>query len=634
MRLRAAAIAATVCCLAMVLAACGGDGGPRADSPPSGGDCNWPMWGQNLARTFSYPCQTDISPTTVSELGQRWFFNTADVVTATPAVVDGVVYVGDWSGTFYAIDAVAGTTIWTFKAPAAKHVYAGQIVSSAAVADVDGRRLVLFADGPVLYALNATDGSLGWKANIGTGGADDFTEIESSPVVADGKVVVGSDVHNHPGQKAGVYAFDVTDGRQVWYYDTDDGQAPSGCVDVWGSASVDTGRRAVYFGTGSCDTATVDWRPDSEALVAIDLDQGTRRWAYQPHDRSAADLDFAGAPNLFDAGGRALVGLGNKDGSYYALDRDDGSLVWKTQVTEGGPTGGFIGPTVYARGIIAGGTAVGGAPFAPRFERGRRIDPLAATESGGDVRGIDRSQRCAVQRWHRLHVPRRRLEDRGRALVPARRRGRGRRGCRRGRRRLLGGGPAGTGHDQRRRHERRVPLQPEPGRRRGRPRRHDGHRRRSDTTPPPVSGLALTNGPQPCIGSPCPMEFLKPKPAAAPDASATLEITANPFTVTVRASNLGNPDDWVTPGSDAAVAGATSFGVYISESDETLRGGLLCTLDANGSCTADTVPLLTTYSRITLLAVNGTSAFPTPSEGLARLVATTSFQPPLDPHKT
>ena len=633
MRLRVAAFAATVLCLTLPLVACGGDPGPRADSPPSGSDCNWPMWGQNLARTFSYPCQTDISPTTVKDLDQKWFFNTADVVTATPAVVDGVLYVGDWSGTFYALDAASGTKIWTFKADGARHVYAGQIVSSAAVADVDGRRLVLFADGPVLYALNASDGSLGWKANIGTGGAADFTEIESSPVVADGKVIVGSDVHNHSGQRTGVYSFDVTDGRQIWYYNTDDGQSPSGCVDVWGSASVDTERRAVYFGTGSCDTATVDWRPDSEALVAIDLDQGTKRWAYQPHDRSAADLDFAGAPNLFDVGGRALVGLGNKDGSYYTLARDDGSLVWKTQVTDGGPTGGFIGPTVYARDIIAGGTAIGAAPFlhglnaadgSIRWQQPKAAATYAAsTEANGVLfsggtdftfRAIDLKTGAVL--WSQ---PVAGVVAGGAAVVGddvfsvA------------GLRQPGTTSAAGTSGVYRFSLSKDTPA--------ANPDTTTDTSTGSDTTPP-VSGLALTNGTQPCIGSPCPMDFLKPKPAGATNASATLEITANPFTVTVRASNLGNPNNWVTPGSNAAATGATSFGVYISESDETLRGGMLCILDADGTCTADRFPLLTTYTRVTVLAINGTSSFPTPAEGLARLVATTSFQPPLDPHKS
>ena len=49
------------------------------------------------------------------------------------------------------------------------------------------------------------------------GDADDPTEIESSPVVADGKVIFGFDVHNSgKGFDAGIVAVDARTGRQRW----------------------------------------------------------------------------------------------------------------------------------------------------------------------------------------------------------------------------------------------------------------------------------------------------------------------------------------------------------------------------------------------------------------------------------
>ena len=93
---------------------------------------------------------------------------------------------------------------------------------------------------------------------------------------------------------------------------------------------------------------------------------------YQPHQPNNNDLDFAGAPNLFTGSdGTPLVGLGNKDGVYYAVSRATGALVWKRKVAEPGlarpggnySTGGFIGPTAQGNGVVVGGTAIGGAPF-------------------------------------------------------------------------------------------------------------------------------------------------------------------------------------------------------------------------------------------------------------------------------
>ena len=54
---------------------------------------DWPMYGRNLAHTFSTRSSA-ITEGNVSSLKLRWTFATGDAVTASPAVVDGVVYVG------------------------------------------------------------------------------------------------------------------------------------------------------------------------------------------------------------------------------------------------------------------------------------------------------------------------------------------------------------------------------------------------------------------------------------------------------------------------------------------------------------------------------------------------------------
>lgn len=615
---------------ALVLVGCGKDApgsppGAAATVPAGTAGCPWPAWGHGPSRTFSSPCPTRISPATAKDLTERWFFNTHDVVTASPAVVDGTVYVGDWSGRFYALDAATGARRWVFQADVAARVYAGQIVSSAAVAEVGGVDTVYFGDGPVLYALRADNGELRWRTDIGTGAADDFTEIESSPIVVEGMVIFGTDVHNHRGQRAGVFALDAATGAQVWFFDGDEGAEPSGCVDVWGSPSVDVARDSVFFGTGSCDTADMLWRPLSEAIVAVDLRTGARKWAYQPHQASRADLDFAGAPNLFEIDGRAVLGLGNKDGTYYTLDRETGAVVWKTEVAKGSATGGFIGGTAVARGIIAGGTAVGGAPFLHGLDaRTGAIlwqQPRAqatygsAAEAGGVVfiggndftfRAVDLATGGIV--WSR------------------------------GVNGAVAGGAAVVGDDV---------FVPTGIRQPGVDKRSENSgvyrfsiapgggttttTRAPTGTTPRATGVTLTNSAQACIGSPCPIGFLKGIPAGitAPEAQITIEPA--PFSVRVTSKNLGDPNAWITPGTDAATEGATSFGVFISESDDNPVGGLLCVIDASGACSADSLPRLATYNRVTILAVRDTAAMPAPADGLARLVATVTLRPPLTP---
>lgn len=641
---RATALAA-VLALATVVAGCSGASDPPAGggagttgtaarpglpgtTPPAPGtDCDWPMFGQNLDHTFSQPCPTGISPATAKDLTQRWFFNTSDVVTTTPAVVDGTVYVGDWSGRFYAVDAETGTERWSLQAETHPEVYAGQIVASPAVADVDGTALVFFASGQTMYAVTAADGAVRWTHDIGTGTTPDYTEIESSPVVADGLVVFGSDVHNDTTAHAGVYALDARTGEQRWFYNSDEGQPPSGCADVWGSPSIDLARRRVFVGTGNCPRYQTNFRPTSEAILSIDLDTGERVWAYQPHEPNPDDIDFAGAPNLFAIGERDVVGLGSKDGVYYVVDRDSGELVWKTQVAEGGGTGGFIGATVVARGIVAGGTALGGEPFLHGLDAatGRilwqqpraQATYAASAEAGGvlflggtdfTVRAVDLA--TGEVRWSQ--------EVNG----------------------VVAGGAAVVGDDVF-----VVAGLREPGVG-GRidnaglyrfsigPGGSSASSSTTTTTAAAVTGVDLTNpADQRCIGAPCPIGFLKGIPAGhpGPAPTATLRVGTTPFSARVETTNLGDPSSWITPGTDAADQGATVFGVFASESDANPVGGLLCIIGQDGTCSSDALPRLATYNRVTILTVRDTSSFPTPADGLARLVATVTFEPPLTP---
>ena len=66
---------------------------------------------------------------TVSGLDVAWSFPTgAPVIYSSPAVADGVVYVGSQDGNVYALDAATGTEAWSFAT-------GGAVDSAPAVAD-------------------------------------------------------------------------------------------------------------------------------------------------------------------------------------------------------------------------------------------------------------------------------------------------------------------------------------------------------------------------------------------------------------------------------------------------------------------------------------------------------------------
>jgi outer membrane protein assembly factor BamB len=122
-----------------------------------------------------------------------WRYPTGDAVFSSPAVANGVVYVGsDYPGNkVYALNASTGALLWSYTT-------GGGVNSSPAVAN--GVVYVGSFDDNV-YALNASTGAKLWSYT--TGGPI----IWSSPAVVNGVVYVGS----YDGK---VYAFGLKQGSE------------------------------------------------------------------------------------------------------------------------------------------------------------------------------------------------------------------------------------------------------------------------------------------------------------------------------------------------------------------------------------------------------------------------------------
>ncbi len=637
---RAAAIAVL---MVLVAAACSDDGGgpdttSAEDTATTDGTaaesteptCDWPMWGHGVERTFNYPCESGISGDTVDELRRVWFFNTSDVVTAAPTVVDGRLYVGDWAGRFYALDAQSGEEEWHFDTEVSPLVYAGQITSSATYATIDEAAVVVFAGGRTVYALDAERGEVVWTRELGEPSAHP-TEIEAPPLVVEDKVLVGYDVHNGPFQ-AGVVALDLATGDELWSFDPEDGDN-RGCGDVWGGISVDLDHQLAYVGTGSCPSSPEGWGPYTEAAIALDLGTGEVEWSFQPHEPNNDDLDFAGTPPLFTADGRDLVGFGNKDAVYYALERATGEVVWSTQVTEPGllreggnySSGGFIGPAAYSDGVIVGGTGVGDCPCMHALDAatgeilwqqpvvGPTYAPTTVVNDVAFVGSLDFTLRALDVRD-------------GSVLWSDELSG------------LVSGGVAVVGDDLWAVAGFREPGLDGPAETAGVTRYTvDPSVEATEATVPPstipvgAAGLRLVDPlPTECLGEPCSIPFVLKDPPPGTSPEGTLLIEPDPFRITIETTGLGDPAAWIQPGTPAAEAGASAYGLFISERDDDPNGGYLCVLDDGGRCTGESVPRPgASYSRISVLAVADTDEVPSPADGFSRLVTTISFEPPL-----
>lgn len=353
---------------------------------------DWPMYGKDLQHSFSNP-NTKINTTNVSALKPAWRYDTQDAVTASPTVVDNVVYVGSWDGFFYALNAQSGALIWKYKVdcqnavvPVPLHCLAsgeiapdrtfsdgGLITSSAAVDD----HKVYFAAGRTVYSLNAKDGTLRWKRVICGNPEDanclsdteDRTRIFSSPAVYHDVVFVGHS-NEKVGYRGGFEAIDANTGQLRWHFEVDPvfnsfgqpiGGLNRGCGNVWSSAAVDQREGLVFFGTADCQFGASP--PYHEAVIALKAMTGKLQWVFRPRDADKCDYDFGASPNIINLNDRKYLGIGGKDGTYYVLDRvtshPNERLIWKTNVVFGGNSGGFYGGAAFDGTHLFSATALG-----------------------------------------------------------------------------------------------------------------------------------------------------------------------------------------------------------------------------------------------------------------------------------
>src|SRR5262245_27628964 len=74
---------------------------------------SWLMAGQNLNNTRNQAAETTISAANVGQLAPKWVFTTGGDVSATPIVDQDSVYVPDWAGNLFKINANTGARIWS-----------------------------------------------------------------------------------------------------------------------------------------------------------------------------------------------------------------------------------------------------------------------------------------------------------------------------------------------------------------------------------------------------------------------------------------------------------------------------------------------------------------------------------------
>ena len=197
---------------------------------------SWPMYQGDP--THSADACSGINSLDASLLRPAWFTQLPDAVTATPAVADGLVFAGDYTGTLYALDQTTGAQRWALNGAGPLNCYRdatnphadqhsagmGKITSSAAVADIAGTPTEFVGVGASLLAVDARTGRCLWAQDTDPTQPTSAIEMESSPVVDTGlsppEVLVGEDDNSSGGVAVtGLLAFNAQTGDLLWKYE-------------------------------------------------------------------------------------------------------------------------------------------------------------------------------------------------------------------------------------------------------------------------------------------------------------------------------------------------------------------------------------------------------------------------------
>jgi outer membrane protein assembly factor BamB len=197
----------------------------------------------------------------------------------TSPLIDGDrIYVGDWKGWVYALDARNGTTIWKFRTR-------GAVKGSPAIS---GRRLYVGSYDGHLYCFVAQTGRLLWK-NRGQKRLFGSSRFYSTPTLAYGRVYIGS-------TDGKVYSFGATTGKLIWSHQT--GNYVYASPAAWNGL--------VFAGSYS------------KKFYAFDAATGETRWTFKANGK------ISGSPTVI--GG--IVYFATLEGRTYALNARTGKQVW------------------------------------------------------------------------------------------------------------------------------------------------------------------------------------------------------------------------------------------------------------------------------------------------------------------
>ncbi|HYF64111.1 MAG TPA: PQQ-binding-like beta-propeller repeat protein [Herpetosiphonaceae bacterium] len=242
-----------------------------------------------------------------------WKFRCEDEVRSSPAVQNGMLYIGCYDTNLYALDTKRGEFRW-------KKATEGGISSSPAVwNDI----VVIGSEDSNVYAFDTRTGTQRWMFRT-------EKAVRSSPRVQDRLIYVGSDDQH-------IYAIDGTNGRQIWRYRAWQWIRSSACI-FNGMVAMGAGDGNMY-----CLDAYkggLRWKQKLQGGIISSAAATDKLVILGCMDNNVYGLDIEGGwpiwkfrTNHYVNSSPAVVGnrvfVGGIDGNVYALDTKNGKSVWQ-----------------------------------------------------------------------------------------------------------------------------------------------------------------------------------------------------------------------------------------------------------------------------------------------------------------
>lgn len=327
------------------------------------------------------------------ELAWAFAFPQTPTMRSQPVIAGDTIFVASSdAGRLFALSAKSGCLKWM-------HESSVPLRSSLSYGEIAKGKPVIVAGDAVgaVVAIDAVTGKPVWRTDLRM---HESNRITGTPVIHDGRVFAPlsaveinytrDDSYECCKAQGAVIALDLATGKKLWTGRTMPPATkqkknragaqlwgPSGAP-IWSTPAIDAKRNVLYVGTGENNSLPVT--QTSDAIIAFDLNTGERKWVFQATARDAwnyacrngANCDFGDAAVVLDHDfggsvmivprddGRDLLVVGQKSGTVWALDPDNGgALIWSRRISRGGANGG-----------IHWGTATDGVRvFAPMNDR-------------------------------------------------------------------------------------------------------------------------------------------------------------------------------------------------------------------------------------------------------------------------